>query len=219
MAVSTAAKMTRPRTQSASSQISSAFGGERGGPSTQQARTYLSILSKEELDTEKKNLEAQGKQLEFVGYHGTARWAFKNIKQDGFDVDIGSKYRGTVSGGGAGCYTTSNKDIAHHYARRASLGEPDAFDKDTKPVVFAVYRKASQTLTKVDMPPEILGKPELVEKFRSEHPADEYQIGPTPVPRRLKGATGTTTLISGQGLKNEEIGYYGIEVEPDEGKK
>lgn len=189
------------------------------------ATTNLPVLTEKEFATLQENLKKENLEPELVGFHGTARWVVDNIKADGFDTGMTGKYRGGKSGGGEGVYTADSaqqddhaagKKVAQHYARRASVGEADAFDRNTKPTVLAIYRIPNANLTKAQMPSDILGDPEKVKAFREQNPAHEYDLGQTPVPRRLEGVKANTTLISDHGLG--EIDYVAVVVEPDSQK-
>jgi hypothetical protein len=184
-----------------------------------QPRRYkFSMISKDEL----KKLESENEALELVGFHGTTRWAIENIEAVGIDLGLTGKYLGGRSAGGSGLYTVDKPEIADHYARRAALGEPHAFDLDTRRQIIAVYRLPSDKLKTATMPEDILGKPQYVKEFREANPAHQYHLeGKTPVPRRLSaaGIKGKTTLISDEGLTSEDVEYVAvtIEFEPKQG--
>jgi hypothetical protein len=182
-----------------------------------QKRTKFTIVD----DNAFQDLQ-RDRQLEFVGLHGTAGFAAQAMEKDGIDPDLAGKYTGGRSGGGKGIYTANSNNAtapeqaadalktAEHYARRASLGEPLAFDKDTSRTILAFYRAPSQHLNTKAMPSGILGNPDAVAAFRKEHPAHEYNLGQTPLPRRLDGVKADTTLITDDALRGDEMEYFAV---------
>jgi len=191
------------------------------GDGVGQKRTKFTMMDYGEFERRQK-----ANPLEFVGLHGTAGFAAEAMEKDGIDPDLAGKYTGGRSGGGKGIYTANSGNAtapeqaadalktAEHYARRASLGEPLAYDLDTTKTILAFYRAPSQHLKSKAMPSDILGKPEAVEAFRKEHPAHEYTLGQTPLPRRLEGVKADTTLITDDALRGDEMEYFAVRFEP-----
>jgi hypothetical protein len=176
----------------------------RSSPDAQR-RGIFTMMSQEEFDKVRNDYE-------FVGFHGTTRWAVESIEANGIDTGLSGKYRGGISAAGPGLYTTDQPDVALHYARRAALGEPHAFDLDTQPQVIAVYRAVADTPQTAEVPPSIQGMREETEAFRTEHPAHEYKLGETPAPRKLaqQGIVGHTTLLSDTALSDPAVRYIGV---------
>lgn len=166
------------------------------------------------------------KELEFVGLHGTAAFAAEAMAKEGIKTSDTSKYSGAHSGGGKGIYTAHSDNAtapehatnaigtAQYYARRASLGEPLAFDLDTTKTILAFYRAPTPNLTSAHMPSEILGKPDEIKKFRDKEQALEYHLGKTPLPPQLKGVQAETTLITDHALEGDDVEYYAVKFEP-----
>jgi hypothetical protein len=185
-----------------------------------QKRQKFTMVNYEQFEQLKKD-----KPLEFVGLHGTARFAAEAM-ESGFDPEKTGKYTGGRSRGGKGIYTANSNEAtsaeqaidglktAEHYARRASLGEPLAFDLDTSRVILAFYRVSKESLNTREMPAEVQGKAEQIAAFREQHPADEYTLGATPLPRRLKDVNASTILITDKALESEEAEYYAVEFKP-----
>jgi hypothetical protein len=177
------------------------------------------------VDTAKFEQLEKDKSLEFVGFHGTARFALEAM-ESGYDPDKIGKYRGGRSGGGKGIYTATSNEAtspeqaedalktASHYARRASVGEALAFDLDTRQVILAFYRAPKEGLRTRDMPAEVQGDSAKHDPFREQNPADEYNLGATPLPNRLKGVNATTVLITDKALDSEGLEYYAVEYKP-----
>lgn len=173
-----------------------------------------------------KQLKSQ-RQLEFVGLHGTARFAADAIAKEGINHDLVGKHTGNISGGGRGLYTANSNHAsspdqaadglktANHYARRAGLTGADAADNKS-PTILAIFRAPVEHLKSENMPSKIQGDANAVEAFRKQHPAHEYTLGPTPLPRRLAGVNATTTLITDNALEDEEIEYFALEFKPEE---
>lgn len=186
----------------------------------EQKRNKFTLVNFEQFEQIKRD-----KPLEFVGLHGTAGFAMEGMK-DGIDPNLPGKYTGGRSAGGKGIYTTNSdaatapeqavdaQKAADHYAWRATLGESMAFDLDTSRKILAFYRVPTQNLKREPMPAEIQGKADKVAAFREQHPAHEYDLGQTPVPRRLSGVQANTTLISDQALADDEAEYYAVEFKP-----
>lgn len=186
-----------------------------------QKRTKFTML--DYADFEKRKTSGQ---LEFVGLHGTAGFAAEAMEKDGIDADLAGKYTGGRSGGGKGIYTANSNnatapeqaadafEAVSHYARRASVSEPLAYDLNTTKTILAFYRAPSQHLKSKAMPSDILGNPEAVAAFRKEHPAHEYNLGPTPLPRRQEGVKADTTLITDDALRGDEVEYFAVRFEP-----
>ncbi len=174
------------------------------------------------VDTDKFEQLKRDKSLEFVGFHGTARFALEKL-EEGFEGDNTGKYTGGRSGGGKGIYTATSNEAtspeqaedalktAKHYARRASVGEALAFDLDTRQVILAFYRAPKEGLQTRDMPAEVQGDSAKHDPFREQNPADEYNLGATPLPNRLKGVNATTVLITDKALDSEGLEYYAVE--------
>lgn len=185
-----------------------------------QKRQKFTMVNYDEFEQLRKD-----KPLEFVGLHGTARFAAEAL-ESGFDPEKTGKYTGGRSGAGKGIYTANSNEAtspeqaidglktADHYARRAALGEPLAFDLDTSRVILAFYRVPRESLQTREMPAAVQGKAEQIAAFREQHPADEYTLGRTPLPKRLKDVNANTILITDKALQSEDAEYYAVEFTP-----
>jgi hypothetical protein len=190
--------------------VSSAHSAD-GEASSQVRNKEVTWMSQDEI----KQLIAEGK-VQFEGCHGTRRVAANAIQKDGFDINMDGKYLGTKSIAGPGVYTVDKAPIAEHYAKRASLGDTDFdFDLDMKREIVVLFSRTDAEPRRASIPQNILGKPEEIEKFREQNPADIYAVeGKTPAPSRFSaaGIEGKTKVISKDGWDN--AGLIAVKIGP-----